>query len=208
QLGVIMGTPSYMSPEQISGRTVDHRTDIFSLGVLLHEMCTGRRPFVGPSSADLTSAIFRDDPPSIIAVRPDLPSALARIIRRCLEKDPVHRLQTARDVSNEFRDLARQTSQKLAPPKISTTGTVIATDSASARADEGFWVAVLPFKYAGGNADLKALGDGLSEDVVTGLSRFSYLKVIARGSTAKYSSESSDVRAIGNELGARYLMEG
>src|SRR5208337_3881314 len=75
-------------------------------------------------------------------------------------------------------------------------------------ADEGFWVAVLPFKYASGSADLKALADGLSEEVVTGLSRFSYLKVIARGSTAKYSSEGGDVRAIGKELGARYVMAG
>ena len=80
------------------------------------------------------------------------------------------------------------------------------TPSGESRAGEGFWVAVLPFKYAG--AGLKALADGLSEEIVTGLSRFSYLRVIARGSTAKYSSESGDVRAIGKELGARYVMEG
>jgi TolB-like protein len=208
QIGVVMGTPAYMSPEQASGRPLDHRTDIFSLGVLLHEIATGRRPFEGSSSAELISAILRDAPPSVTDVRPDLPNDLARIVRRCLEKDPRHRLQTARDVSNEFRDMARQSSQRLAAPQISTTRTVVAADSASARSDEGFWVAVLPFKYAGSNADLKALGDGLSEDVVTGLSRFSYLKVIARGSSAKYSSESGDVRAIGRELGARYVMEG
>ena len=67
---------------------------------------------------------------------------------------------------------------------------------------------MLPFKYTGSNQDLKALAEGLSEEVVTGLSRFSYLRVIARGSTAKYSSESGDVRAMGRELGARYVMEG
>src|SRR4029077_21276470 len=72
----------------------------------------------------------------------------------------------------------------------------------------GFWVAVLPFKYSGNNADLTALAEGLSEEIVTGLSRFSYLRVIARGSTAKYSSEAGDIRAIGKELGARYVMEG
>ena len=94
-----------MSPEQTSGRPLDHRTDIFSLGVVLHEMATGRRPFEGSSSAELVSAILRDTPPSVTDVRPDLPSDLARIVRRCLEKDPRHRLQTARDVSNEFRDL-------------------------------------------------------------------------------------------------------
>ena len=68
-------------------------------------------------------------------------------------------------------------------------------DSGQVRADEGFWVAVLPFKYTSSNADLKALAEGVSEEVVTGLSRFSYLRVIARGSTAKYSSQSGDVRA-------------
>ncbi len=208
QIGVVMGTPAYMSPEQTSGRPLDHRTDIFSLGVLLHEMATGRRPFEGTSSAELVSAILRDTPPSVTDARPDLPSDLARIVRRCLEKDPRHRVQTARDVSNEFRDLSRQTSQKLTAAKTSASRIAPAKDSGAARADEGFWVAVLPFKYASASAELKALADGLSDEVVTGLSRFSYLKVIARSSTAKYSSESGDVRAIGKELGARYVMEG
>jgi TolB-like protein/Tfp pilus assembly protein PilF/class 3 adenylate cyclase len=76
------------------------------------------------------------------------------------------------------------------------------------RADEGFWVAVLPFKYSGSNSDLTALADGLSEEIVTGLSRFSYLKVIARSSTSRYANESVDVRSAGKELGARYVMEG
>ena len=208
QIGVVMGTPAYMSPEQTSGRPLDHRTDIFSLGVVLHEMATGRRPFEGNSSAELVSAILRDTALSVTDVRPDLPSDLARIVRRCLEKDPRHRLQTARDVSNEFRDLARQASQKLAPATLRGSRAVPAADSGGARAEEGFWVAVLPFKYSGGNADLTALAEGLTDDIVTGLSRFSYLRVIARGSTAKYSSESGDVRTVGKELGARYVMEG
>jgi adenylate cyclase len=76
------------------------------------------------------------------------------------------------------------------------------------RAEEGFWVAVLPFKYSGSNADLAALAEGLSEEIVTGLSRFSYLRVIARGSTSRYASGAADVRTIGKELGARYVMEG
>src|SRR5579863_7806299 len=208
QIGVVMGTPAYMSPEQTSGRPLDHRTDIFSLGVLLHEMATGKRPFEGNSSAELVSAILRDTPPSVTEVRPDLPSDLSRIIRRCLEKDPRHRVQTARDVSNEFRDLSRQTSQKSDPATTLRARAISVPDSGAVRAEEGFWVAVLPFKHSGNNADLIALADGLSEDVVTGLSRFSYLRVIARGSTAKYSSESGDVRALGKELGARYVMEG
>jgi serine/threonine-protein kinase len=77
-----MGTPAYMSPEQVSGRKLDHRTDIFSLGVILHEMATGRRPFEGTSSAELVSSILRDSPPLITDVRADLPGDLARVIRR------------------------------------------------------------------------------------------------------------------------------
>ena len=208
EVGVVMGTPAYMSPEQTSGRPLDHRTDIFSMGVLLHEMATGRRPFEGNSSAELVSAILRDNPPSVTDVRPDLPSDLARIVRRCLEKDPRHRVQTARDVSNEFRDLSRQCSLETAQPTTSTGRTAAAKDSGSARADEGFWVAVLPFKYSGGNPDLTALAEGLTEDIVTGLSRFSYLRVIARNSTTRYANESIDVRSAAKQLGARYVMEG
>ena len=208
QVGVVMGTPAYMSPEQTAGRLLDHRTDIFSLGVVLHEMATGRRPFEGTSSAELVSAILRDTPPSVTDLRPDLPSDLARIIRRCLEKDPRHRVQTARDVSNEFRDLTRQISPKMARATTSKSRAALVPDFGGARADEGFWVAVLPFKYSGGNADLKALAEGLTEDIVTGLSRFSYLRVIARSSTARYAGEAVDVRSAGKELGARYVMEG
>ena len=184
QAGMVMGTPAYMSPEQVSGRPLDHRTDIFSLGVVLHEMSTGRPPFAGASAAELISAILRDTPAPLTDLRPDFPADLARIVRRCLEKDPRHRVQTARDVANEFRDLARQSPLK-APAPGTASRTIPAADSGSARSDEGFWVAVLPFKSAGSNADLASLADGLTEDIVTGLSRFSYLRVIARSSTAR-----------------------
>jgi TolB-like protein len=204
--GVVMGTPAYMSPEQVSGRPLDHRTDIFSLGVLLHEMFTGCRPFEG-SSAELISSILRDTPASVNQLRPDLPADLARVIRRCLEKDPRYRMQTARDVSNEFRDLAKTLSRKEPFPS-SAPRPVASSDSGAARAGEGFWVAVLPFRYKGTNAELDSLAEGITEEIITGLSRFSYLRVIARSSTQKYSSESGDVRAIGQGLGARYVMEG
>jgi TolB-like protein/class 3 adenylate cyclase len=82
------------------------------------------------------------------------------------------------------------------------------TDAGTIRAEEGFWVAVLPFKYSGSNSDLTALADGLTEEIVTGLSRFSYLKVISRSSTSRYANESVDVRSAGKQLGARYVMEG
>jgi serine/threonine protein kinase len=106
--GIVMGTPAYMSPEQFSGLPLDHRSDIFSLGVMLHEMSTGKRPFNGFSAAELASAILRDTPPLVTALRPDLPSELARLVRRCLEKDRDHLIPTARDVSNELRELLRE----------------------------------------------------------------------------------------------------
>ena len=130
EAGMVMGTPAYMSPEQTSGRPLDHRTDIFSLGIMLHEMATGRRPFDGTSSAELISAILRDTPPSVTDLRSDLPGDLARIVRRCLEKDPRHRLQTARDVSNEFRDMAREIPQKTGPARTSTAHAVAAVGQA------------------------------------------------------------------------------
>jgi serine/threonine-protein kinase len=101
-----------MSPEQVKGQALDHRTDIFSLGVVLYEMTTGRRPFQGHSSADLFASILRDRVPPVTDLRADLPPDLARVIRRCLEKDPRQRIQTARDVGNELRDTARPTSQR------------------------------------------------------------------------------------------------
>lgn len=207
QPGIVMGTPAYMSPEQVSGHALDHRSDIFSFGVVMHEMATGRRPFDGGSSAELVSAILRDTPPSIAELRPELPSGLARIVRRCLEKDPRYRVQTARDVSNEFRDLARENSNPLLLTP-SSGRLAFPSDSGATRAAEGFWIAVLPFKYTGSSDDLKNLAEGLPEEIITGLSRFSYLRVIARSSTAKYSAASGDVRTVGKELGASYVMEG
>ena len=207
QAGMVMGTPAYMSPEQVSGRALDHRSDIFSLGVVLHEMATGRRPFEGSSSAELISSILRDHPPSVTDLRPELPSDLARVIRRCLEKDPRHRMQTARDVGNEFRDLARMPSGPV-PMATSASRATAVPDSGSARADEGFWVAVLPFKSASASAEIQALADGISEEIVAGLSRFSYLRVISSTSTERYLDQSLDLHAVGKELGARYVMSG
>ncbi|HSA91653.1 MAG TPA: serine/threonine-protein kinase, partial [Terriglobales bacterium] len=163
--GVVLGTVPYMSPEQISGRPVDHRTDIFSLGVVLHEMATGKRPFEGGSSAELASAILRDVPAPVTDVRANLPGDLARIIRRCLEKDPRHRMQTARDVANEFRDLARQASQ--AVPAAAPAAADVATIS-------GFGgrpaIAVLPFDNLSGDPEQEYFADGLAEDLITRLS--------------------------------------
>ncbi len=106
--GMVMGTAPYMSPEQVEGRAVDHRTDIFSFGVVLYEMATGRRPFAGDSSAAMVSSILRDTPPSVTDIKQSLPRHLARIIEHCLEKDPEARYQSAKDVRNELKSLRRE----------------------------------------------------------------------------------------------------
>jgi TolB-like protein/tRNA A-37 threonylcarbamoyl transferase component Bud32/Flp pilus assembly protein TadD len=106
--GMVMGTAPYMSPEQVEGRAMDHRTDIFSLGIVLYEMATGRRPFAGDTSAALVSSILRDSPPTVTEINESLPRHLARIIQHCLEKDPEARYQSAKDVRNELKSLRRE----------------------------------------------------------------------------------------------------
>ncbi len=103
--GTVMGTAPYMSPEQLSGKEVDSRTDIFSFGILLYEMVTGKRPFQGESGIELASSILKDTPSSVVEVRDDLPRQLGRIIQHCLEKDPERRFQSAKDIRNELEGL-------------------------------------------------------------------------------------------------------
>jgi len=103
--GEIMGTVAYMAPEQLEGRMVDARADVYSIGVVLYELGTGERPFQAASTVGLALSILRDDPSSLREIRPDLPADLARVIRRCLAKKAGRRLQTARDLCTELEDL-------------------------------------------------------------------------------------------------------
>jgi len=105
--GVTLGTVSYMSPEQVEGKTVDTRSDIFSLGIMLYQMVTGLHPFPGDSTPAIMSSILKDAPVPAGSLRGDLPGDLDRVIARCLEKDPKRRFQTVRDVHNELSDLTR-----------------------------------------------------------------------------------------------------
>ena len=113
QEGVILGTMPYMSPEQLEGKSLDGRTDVFSLGVILYEMATGHRPFQGDTSASLIMSIGRDTAPEVDTVRGELPHHLGRVIGRCLDKDPNKRFQTIKDVRNEFAALKRETDSSV-----------------------------------------------------------------------------------------------
>ena len=106
--GEIVGTVSYISPEQLEGRKVDGRTDLFAFGAMLYEMTTGRRPFVGESRASVIASILTSDPPPMATLQPLAPPTLERVVKRCLAKDPAERWQTARDLGWELKWIAAE----------------------------------------------------------------------------------------------------
>ncbi len=203
--GAVMGTAPYMSPEQVSGAELDHRTDIFSLGVVLHEMATGSRPFQGPSAAQLLSAILRDPPPAVAAVRTDLPPELDWLIGRCLEKDRNLRTQSAREIRDGLAALRRQTASG-AHPRSPVSGAPIASD-ADAAADRRS-IVVLPFANLSPDADNEYFSDGLTEEIIADLSKVKALRVISRTSAMQLKGAKKDVRTIGRDLAVRYVLEG
>ena len=105
--GWIVGTVAYMSPEQAQGLSLDHRSDIFSLGILLYEMATGERPFKGNTNLSVLASILKDVPPSVTEVRSDIPRPLARMIQRALERRPEDRYPSAMDLRRDLEDLKR-----------------------------------------------------------------------------------------------------
>ena len=112
-VGHIVGTVAYMSPEQAQGAETDARSDVFSMGVMLFEMATGGRPFTGDSSISIITSILRDSPPAVSDVRPGLPLEFARIVRRCLQKEPERRYQTAVDLRNALEELKQESEAGL-----------------------------------------------------------------------------------------------
>jgi serine/threonine protein kinase len=193
QAGAVMGTPAYMSPEQVAGRPLDHRTDLFSLGIIVYEMATGQRPFQGQSSAELASAVLRDTPSLISEIRADLPSDMARVIRRCMEKDPRRRHQTAREVANELGEVGAR------PPSDSTaTHPEEATPS----------VAVLPFKNLSADPENEYFSDGLAEEILNALSQVEGLKVAARTSSFSFKGKATEISEIAGKLHVANVLEG
>jgi eukaryotic-like serine/threonine-protein kinase len=114
--GVVMGTPGYMSPEQVRGQPADHRSDIFSLGAILYEMLSGQRAFRGGSAADTMSAILREDPPDLSVTNASLPPGLEHIERHCLEKNPDRRFQSAGDLAFDLEALLGMSGQAAVSP--------------------------------------------------------------------------------------------
>jgi len=123
QEGRVLGTVAYMSPEQAEGKTIDHRTDIFSLGVIFYEMATGDRPFKGDTSMSVLTSIMRDDPGSVTDLNVRLPRQLGRFVKRCLQKDPTRRYQSALDLRNELEELQEEVATgQISPISASAVG--------------------------------------------------------------------------------------
>ncbi|MDX1643583.1 MAG: protein kinase [Thermoanaerobaculia bacterium] len=188
QEGTILGTVPYMSPEQVQALPTDHRTDIFSLGVMLYEMATGRRPFSGDTQAALISSILKDVPQPANEVKAELPNHLGRVIRRCLEKDPGRRYQTARDLKNELEELEREagTEEEEAVPSM----------------------AVLPFADFSPEKDQDYFCEGIAEEIISLLVKVEGLRVVSRTSAFQIKDSSTDIREIGQKLGVDSVLGG
>ena len=239
QEGQVVGTVPYMSPEQVEGRAVDHRTDVFSLGVVLYEMATGGRPFAGETSAALMASILKDTPRLVAEINERLPRHLGRVVSRCLEKGVKERYQTALDVHNELRLLQREVeaertsaggdavqietcegfgASSAAPkdtsgsdPSVRTSGPHVApsfTGTPSLAGASSLQVAVMPFTERSGVPDLASLAEGISENVVRGLARFTYMNVVSSGASFALQEQALDTNALGERLGARYILDG
>ncbi len=186
--GLVLGTIPYMAPEQLEGRPVDHRCDIFSAGIVLHEMVTGERPFKGESSASLISAILRDRPDPITNSRSDVPRQLDRVIQRCLQKDPERRYQTAKDLRNDLEDLPAELKQ--------------------VKADQQRSVAVLPFKDMSPQKDQDYFCEGIAEDIINALSKVRDLRVASRMAAFQIGDKTTDPGQIGERLDVETVLAG
>jgi len=231
-VGTVLGTVGYMSPEQVRGLTVDHRSDIFSLGVVLYEMLTGLSPFRRVTPADTASAVLSEDPPPVSDTTSTVTPAFDGVVRRCLEKRPEDRFQSAQDLGfalhnlvavptgpSRARGLPRPTSKILTIIPV-----VLAAVLASALLHMGYRalldnggpgvgethlprVVVLPFDNLG-PADDAYFTDGMTEEITGRLASVSGLQVISRTTARRYADTEKSVAEIGDELGVQYLLEG
>jgi len=203
QAGIIVGTVPYMSPEQIEAKPLDHRTDLFSLGVILYELATGERPFCGQSSPALMSAILKDNPRPIQQRRPDIPDAVSRLIERCLEKHPRDRVQTATEILAELK--AQRRAWELGA---SRTVRPAAPDIAPLPVERVASIAVLSFTDMSAAKDQDWFCDGIAEEILNALMPLQGLRVAARTSAFSFKGKSDDLRTIGEKLNVTTVLEG
>lgn len=192
--GMVFGTLPYMSPEQVRGEDTDARSDLFSFGVLLYELATGRRPFQGTSTAELASAILRDAPASLAHERGELPHGLTQLIEHCLDKDLRTRVRSARDLATALRQLQRgaETPAAAAPAERATIRSLV----------------VLPLENVTHDQAQEYFVDGMTEALISDLSRLRGLRVISRTSAMRYKGVHRALPEIARELEVEAVLEG
>lgn len=227
QAGLVVGTVPYMSPEQALGKEVDHRTDLFSLGVVLYELAVGRLPFKGETATQTIDQICHAAPEPLSKSRRDVPAELERVVRKCLEKDRDSRYATARDLLVDLRNLQRDRAsggavraapearksgrRRLLVAAVFLVAVVAAAGVLSSRASRGAAigsVAVLPFENATGDPANDYLSDGISESLINKLSGLPGLRVISRKSAFAFKGQELGPAEIGQKLGVDALVLG
>jgi eukaryotic-like serine/threonine-protein kinase len=193
QAGTILGTIPYMSPEQLGGKTVDARTDIWSWGVLTYEMLASQLPFQGESDLATADAILNQEPFPLTHFRPDIPDQLDTIVMRALHKSPDERPETAEDLVRVMRPLTIGSDTTTA-----TAENVVQTPS----------IAVLPFVNLSPEPDSEYFSDGLTEELIYALSRLPNLRVVSRTSAFEFKTKPQSVRRIGAQLRVAKIVEG
>ena len=196
--GITRGTVPYMSPEQLEGQPVDHRSDIFSMGVVMYELATGQRPFTGESGPSLMSAILRDDPRPVSSRRAGFPSDAARIVARCLQKRLDDRYQSTVDLLHDLQS-ARAAYE---------TGTTAGIAPADAPQQVEKAIAVLPFASISPDPENEFFADGISEELINALGHIGGLRVAARTSAFSFKGKNVQLGEIARQLNVTFVLEG
>lgn len=201
--GALIGTPEYMAPEQVEGKDLDRRADIYALGVILFEMSTGKVPFEGRTPLSVVLQHKTARPPDPRDVNAQTPAALSGIIARCLEKDPGARYQKIEDLAADLHGIAEGLADaRSARAEPATRGL---TPGGSRVLNT---IAVLPFADLSPQRDQEYFCEGLAEELMTALAKISLLDVAARSSTFTPELRTTDVREIGRRLGVAAVVEG
>jgi serine/threonine protein kinase/tetratricopeptide (TPR) repeat protein len=196
--GAVIGTLGYMSPEQLRGESVDASADIFSLGCILYEMVTAKKPFHRDSGAATIAAILKDDLPKD-SLDSTIPPEFQRIIEGCVEKSAAMRFQSARDLALTLRAIGSSaTIEKADLIRKITRRRTKAIDS----------IAVLPLSNVSSDSEAEYLSDGITEGIINRLSQLPKLKVMARSTVFRYKNRSNDALTIGRELRVRAVLTG
>jgi len=228
QEGTTMGTIAYMSPEQARGEKVDHRTDIWSLGVVFYEMFSGQLPFKGEHDQAVLYSILNERPTPVTDLRAEIPMALGQIVDKALEKNPDERYQHIEDLLNDLKSIsegiepagirARIRKAKLLRRKktifmagmagVLIIAAVIALSLFTGRGEAMDSIAVLPFENRSGDPEEEPFVEGMHETLITELSKIKALKVIARPSVMRYKSSDKPLAEIAKELNVKGIVAG